>query len=187
MKLVVFGLTISSSWGNGHATLWRGLAAALAREGHELVFFEKDVAYYAAHRDCSAPLGAALRLYGSWPEAEDRALPELRNADAAMVTSYCPDAVSATALLAASQVPVKLFYDMDTPVTVEQALAGQPVEYIGPRGLRDFDVVLSFTGGGALPALRELFGARRTATLYGSVDPDVHRPAAALDRFAADL
>lgn len=24
MKIVVFGLTVSSSWGNGHATLWRG-------------------------------------------------------------------------------------------------------------------------------------------------------------------
>lgn len=30
MKFVIFGLTISSSWGNDHATLWRGL---FPREG----------------------------------------------------------------------------------------------------------------------------------------------------------
>ena len=38
MKLVVFGLTISSSWGNGHATLWRGLQRALAERGWQVTF-----------------------------------------------------------------------------------------------------------------------------------------------------
>ncbi len=51
MKLVIFGLTISSSWGNGHATLWRGLCRALIRRGHSVIFYERDVPYYAAHRD----------------------------------------------------------------------------------------------------------------------------------------
>jgi spore maturation protein CgeB len=50
-KRVVFGLSVSSSWGNGHATLWRGLAQALAEQGHPLVFFERDVPWYARHRD----------------------------------------------------------------------------------------------------------------------------------------
>jgi spore maturation protein CgeB len=84
-------------------------------------------------------------------------------------------------------VPRTVFYDLDTPVTVEQAQAGAPVPYMGPRGLRDFDLVLSFTGGAALDALRDLFGARRTATLYGSVDPSVHSPRTRSERFRGDL
>src|SRR5437764_243294 len=77
MKIVVFGLTISSSWGNGHATLWRGLA--------------------------------------------------------------------------------------------------------------DLDLVLSYTGGGALDALCQELGARRVAPLYGHVDPDWHRPTEPHDVYRADL
>ncbi|MFL5367609.1 MAG: glycosyltransferase [Myxococcales bacterium] len=186
MKLVVFGLTITTSWGNGHATLWRGLAAALARRGHRLEFFERDLPYYAPHRDLlEVPGRGALHLYREWDDRAARA--SLRGADAAIVTSYCPDGPAAAAVVADCEGPVKIFYDMDTPVTVERAQAGLPVEYIGPRGLRDFDVVLSFTGGRALDALRDLFGARRTATLYGSVDPNVHRPADAIARFRGDF
>jgi spore maturation protein CgeB len=186
VKLVVFGLTITTSWGNGHATLWRGLAAALARRGHRLDFFERDLPYYAPHRDLlEVPGGGTLHLYTGWDEREARAA--LRGADTAIVTSYCPDGPAAAAAVADCEGPVKIFYDMDTPVTVERARAGLPVEYIGPRGLRDFDVVLSFTGGGALDALRDLFGARKTATLYGSVDPNVHRPADAIPRFRGDF
>jgi spore maturation protein CgeB len=183
MKLVVFGLSISSSWGNGHATLWRALCASLARQGHEVDFFERDVPWYAAHRDCANPPGARLHSYARWEEIAGTATERLRAADAMIVTSYCPDACAAAGLPA----PLKVFYDMDTPVTVERALEGGEVEYIGPRGLLDYDLVLSFTGGKALPALRRLFGARRTATLYGCVDPRVHAPAPVNPRFAADL
>jgi spore maturation protein CgeB len=66
-------------------------------------------------------------------------------------------------------------------------MAGEPIEYIGPRGLRDFDVVLSFTGGAALSALRGVLGARRTATLYGSVDPESHRPVPPQENYRGDL
>jgi len=180
---VVFGLTMSSSWGNGHATLWRGIARALARRGHRLEFFERDAPWYAAHRDLPELPDGGLHLYGSWEDVLPAARKALRGADAAMVTSYCPDGPPATELIAASPVARKLFYDMDTPVTVESAQAGLAVPYIGPRGLRDFDLVLSFTGGRALDALRDLFGARRTATLYGSVDPAIHRPVRPRERF----
>jgi spore maturation protein CgeB len=187
MRLVVFGLTISSTWGNGHATLWRGIGGALARRGHGLEFFERDVPWYAAHRDLLELAGGQLHLYASWDEALPAARKALRCADAAMVTSYCPDGPAAAGLVADSGVRRTLFYDMDTPVTVESAQGGHPVPYIGPRGLRDFDLVLSFTGGRALEALRELFGAKRTATLYGSVDPGVHSPAAPGERFRGAL
>jgi len=188
MRLAIFGLTVSSSWGNGHATLWRGLQRALAEAGHEVVFFERDVPYYADHRDLSHLPGGELLLYRDWTDVRPRAEREVRDCDAVIVTSYCPDGVAATELLAGSSSrAVKVFYDMDTPVTLEALRAGQPVAYIGPRGLRDFDLVLSYTGGPALAQLQSRLGARRVDTLYGHVDPQVHRPVPALDAYRADL
>jgi spore maturation protein CgeB len=187
VKLVVFGLTISSSWGNGHATLWRGLASGLARLGHSVTFFERDLPYYAPHRDRFDVPGGQLCLYRDWEEALPRARGALAGCDVAMVTSYCPDGAAAGELVASSRAPLKIFYDMDTPVTLERARQGGPVEYVGERGLRDYDLVLSFTGGEALGALRDLLGARRTATLYGSVDPAVHHPVARQENYQSDL
>ena len=149
MRLVIFGLTVSSSWGNGHATLWRGLWRALSARGHEIVFFERDVPYYAEHRDVAGLPGGELVLYRSWDEVLPRAREEARGADAVIVTSYCPDGIAATALMAESANGVKVFYDMDTPVTLENLRAGHSVPYIGARGLHDFDLVLSYTGGAA--------------------------------------
>lgn len=175
MRLVIFGLTISSSWGNGHATLWRGLCNALGRMGHHVTFFERDVPYYAAHRDLHALPRGDLRLYAGWDGVAADARRALEGADAAMVTSYCPDALSAGELVLGSRA-LRVFYDLDTPVTLERLDEGVP--YIGPRGLTDYDLVLSYTGGAALTQLRERLGARRVAPLYGSVDPSAHQPAA---------
>lgn len=187
MKLVVFGLSVSSSWGNGHATLWRGLCAALARRGHRVVFLERDVPYYASHRDLTSLPGGDLVFYDDWPQAAAAAAPHLADADVAMVTSYCPDGVPASQLVLGSRAGLKVFYDLDTPVTLERLAGGQSVEYLGPRGLRDFDLVLSYTGGDSLDALRARLGARRVAPLYGSVDPAVHKPAPVDERYRADL
>ena len=185
MKLVVFGLTISSSWGNGHATLWRGLCRALANAGHTIVFFEKDVPWYAAARDTAAPEGCKLNLYADWREIAARAARELRDADAAIVTSYCPDALAAAEAVHESEA-LSIFYDLDSPVTLA-ALEHGVVPYLGPRGLRDFDLVLSFTGGPALDEFRRLLGARRVFPLYGHVDPQVHSPARPAEAYRADL
>lgn len=186
MKIVVFGLTISSSWGNGHATLWRALAGGLARLGHRLVFFERDVSWYAAHRDAAFIPGGQLHLYDDWAAVRADAARELRDADAALVSSYCPDGADASELVLETSVPVRAFYDMDTPITLARVAAGEPVSYLPRDGLSRFDLVLSFTGGRALDALRERLGARNVAPLYGSVDPDVHGPVPPNSAFAAD-
>ena len=176
MKLAIFGLTISSSWGNGHATLWRGLCRCLSEQGHRVVFFEHDVPYYAGARDLyEMPGGDELVLYQSWHDIVRRAEREIDDSDVAIVTSYCPDAIPATELILGSRA-LSVFYDLDTPVTLSRRARGEVNFYIGPRGLADFDLVLSYTGGGALDALREELGARFVAPLYGHVDPDVHRP-----------
>ena len=178
MKIVIFGLAVSSSWGNGHAALWRGLIGALLAAGHRVVFFERDVPYYREHRDLwELPDGGELALYPDWPAALPHMRAALAGADVGMVTSYCPDALAATRLLQDSTAAVRCFYDLDTPVTLARLEAGEAVDYIGVDGLGAFDLVLSYTGGGALEALRSRLGARRVVPIYGSVDPALHRPA----------
>ncbi len=188
MRLAVFGLTVSSSWGNGHATLWRGLIAALGQAGHHVTFFERDVSYYAQNRDLTE-LGphATLVLYADWAEVAAHAQRAADSADAAIVTSFCPDALPATALVLCSRAALRCFYDLDTPVTLERLAADQSVPYVGADGLAGFDLVLSYTGGGALDALRNRLGARRAEALYGWADPGVYRPVPPLPRYVADL
>jgi spore maturation protein CgeB len=186
VKIVIFGLSVSSSWGNGHATLWRGLIGALARRGWRVVFFERDLPFYAGARDLDHLEGGELVFYSDWAEAERRALRELRDADVGMVTSYCPDALAATELVEASA-GLRIFYDLDTPVTLDALGRGDTPAYIGPRGLADFDLVLSYTGGEALAGLRDRLGAKRAVPLFGHVDPRVHRPAPARADFAGGL
>jgi spore maturation protein CgeB len=187
MKLVIFGLSVSSSWGNGHATLWRGLIRALASLGHRVVFYERDVPYYAEHRDLTALPAGELRLYSNWEAVRQRARADVEDADVAMVTSYCPDGLAATELLCCSSGGLRVFYDLDTPVTLERLRTGDAVPYIGAQGLGDFDLVLSYTGGSALAELGQRLGARRVLPLYGSVDPQVHYPVAPADQYLADL
>ncbi|HJU15594.1 MAG TPA: glycosyltransferase [Stellaceae bacterium] len=194
MKLIVFGLAVSSSWGNGHAVLWRALIRALAARGHSTWFFERDVPYYAQHRDLTELAGGRLVLYRDWADIQPEAERAVSEADAAIVTSYCPDALAAGEVSEGAR-SLRVFYDLDTPVTLARLAAGEPVSYIGPAGLAGFDLVLSYTGGGAVTALQQRLGARRVVPLYGSVDPDQYRPVQArgpraalsyLGTFAAD-
>jgi spore maturation protein CgeB len=187
MKLVIFGLSVSSSWGNGHATLWRGLIRALSRLGHKVVFYERDVPYYAEHRDLSDLPDGQLRLYSQWQHAAGPASADLADADVGIVTSYCPDGIAAADLVLSSSTALSVFYDLDTPVTLERLRAGLPVPYIGPAGLAEFDLVLSYTGGAALTELEQCLGAKRVLPLYGSVDPAVHYPVPPVARYRADL
>ncbi len=188
MKIVVFGLSISSSWGNGHATLWRGLCRALAALGHQVVFFEKDVPYYAATRDLTAlPGGGRLRLYQNFDNIRLDASRLTDGADLAIATSFCPDGPAACALICESRAAIKAFYDLDTPVTLHRLADGGAVPYLPKAGLGAFDLVLSYTGGRALTELRDRLGARRVAPLYGWVDPEAHHPVLPQAGLRADL
>lgn len=187
MHLVIFGLTISSSWGNGHATLWRALVKALARRRHTVTFFERHLSYYASSRDNWAPPpGVRVRCYPSLDEISAEAMQELNSADLALFTSYCPDGPAASQLILESRAMIKAFYDLDTPVTLDAAQRG-PVPYLPERGLGDFDLVLSYTGGRALAELTTRLGARYVAPLYGSADPEAHRPVEPMKRFRGIL
>jgi len=188
VKIVIFGLTISSSWGNGHATLWRGLCKNLVQLGHQVVFFERDVPYYAGTRDFSELPGGRLELYPNWDEIKSRAWAEILEADAALITSYCADAIEATRLTLDQNRALRVFYDLDTPVTLARLRDGEAVPYICPEGLKDFDLVLSFTGGALVfGEFERLLGARRIEPLYGHADPDIYRPAASQPHYHAGL
>jgi spore maturation protein CgeB len=187
MKIAIFGLTVSSSWGNGHATLWRALLRSLSSMGHQTVFFERDVPYYAKTRDLHRGEGYELVLYDEWSSVEARARRELANADVAMVTSYCPDATQASDLVLSAKHLLRVFYDLDTPVTLERLARGEDVDYIPRDGLGGFDLVLSYTGGHALRDLQQLLGAKKAVPLYGSVDAASHRPVEPDAKYSADL
>ncbi len=187
MKIVVFGLSISSAWGNGHATLLRGLFSALYERGHEVHFFERDTPYYAAHRDAVEFPFVKLHLYDDWAAAAHIARCELAAADVGMVTSYCADGASACELVLNANLPRSVFYDMDTPVTLSRLERGEAVPYLPARGLRDFDLVLSYTGGRALDDLKSKLGAHSIATLYGWVDPDHYYRVPPVSAYQADL
>lgn len=187
MRMAIFGLTVTSSWGNGHATLWRGLIRGLAGLGWTIDFFERDVPYYAGARDLDRLEGGNVVLYPNWEEIRRAAASVVRHADVVVVTSYCSDAVEAARLAHESCPGLTVFYDLDTPVTLACIERGDHPAYFGPEGLRDFDLVLSYTGGPAIDALKTTLGARRVLPLYGHVDPKHHRPAPPRAEFVADL
>ncbi len=186
MKISVFGLTISSSWGNGHATPWRAILRALARRGCQVTFYEKDVEFYALRRDLASPEYCRLVFYQDWDTIRTTAVAEARSADAVIVTSYCPEGARIADEVLELGRPLRVYYDMDTPVTLKSLAAG-PVDYLRRSQMAQFDLYLSFVGGPLLRALEEEYGVRRARPLYGCVDPATYRRVASLGEFECDL
>jgi spore maturation protein CgeB len=172
--LVVFGLTVSSSWGNAHAKLWRGLARALAKLGVRVTFFERHQSQYADARDGVTFPGLDLVLYDSWAAVESTARSAVLGADAAIVTSQCPDGPEAADLVR-GRGRFAVFYDLDTPTTLG-SLDGPPAPYLPRDGMIGFDLVLSATGGPALDLLARRLGADPVWPLYTCVDPEEYQP-----------
>jgi spore maturation protein CgeB len=174
MKLVVLGLSLSSSWGNGHATTFRALLKAFAARGHEVTFLERDVPWYAGHRDCPDPDYCRLELYRDLDDLK-RWAPEIAAADAVMVGSYVPDGVAVGRYVQAAARGTTAFYDIDTPVTLAKLARGDH-EYLEPALIPGYDVYLSFTGGPTLDLLEQRYGSPAARPLYCSVDDAAYRP-----------
>lgn len=169
MKIVICGLSVTSSWGNGHATTYRALTRALRARGHQIVFFERDVEWYGSNRDMRPPF-CRVHLYEQWQDVVGLLRRELADADVAMVGSFCPDGVQAIEEALDSPAGVKAFYDIDTPITVSKLRAGD-AEYLRRDQVPEFDIYFSFTGGRMLHELQSRFGAKRAVPLYCSFDP----------------
>jgi spore maturation protein CgeB len=187
VKIVIFGLSITSSWGNGHATTFRALARALHERRHQIVFYEKDVEWYASNRDLPAPPFCKVQLYEDWAAIRKSVANDLEDADVAMVGSYFSDGLAAIDELLNSSVPVKTFYDIDTPITVSQLRENGRTDYLRADQIPGFDVYFSFTGGPMLNEIETRFGARRAVPLYCSFDPDEYRKFGVNQRFVCDL
>lgn len=186
MNITIFGLTLSSSWGNGHATPYRAIVRALHRGGHRVSFFEKDVDYYARRRDFAACPYCDLTLYTSWGDIRARALRQAAASDAVIVASYCPDGACIADELLQLAYPLRVFYDLDTPITL-QSLGAADLPYLRRDQIPAFDLYLSFTGGRILRELEQTWGARMARALYGCVDPDIHGRVAARQQFRCAL
>jgi spore maturation protein CgeB len=175
LDVVFLGLSITSSWGNGHATTYRALTRALTAAGHRVSFLERDVPWYASSRDLAAPPFCRVALYRGLPELRDRHAAAIRRADLVVVGSYVPEGREVARWVQRLARGVTAFYDIDTPVTVAGLLRGD-CEYLARELVPGFDLYLSFTGGPMLARIERQLGARAARPLYCSADPEVHRP-----------
>ncbi len=175
MNIVILGLSITSTWGNGHATSYRSLLRAVSNRGHEVLFLERDVEWYASHRDMAKPDFCELGLYKDLPDLKSRFRREIHSADLVILGSYVPEGVAvAKFIFQNAQSPVT-FYDLDTPVTVAKLRIGD-LEYLSPELVSRFHLYLSFTGGPLLDELRTEFGVQLARPLYCTADFGVYYP-----------
>ena len=177
LDLVFIGLTLSSAWGNGHATTYRSLLKGLARRGHRISFLERDRPWYAAHRDLAEPDYCELALYSSTAELYQRHAQCVARADAVIVGSYVDDGIRVLDWVFDTAQGLSAFYDIDTPVTLASLAAGE-CEYLQRDQIPELDLLLSFSGGPTLQYLETQLGARCAQPLYCSVDVDEYQPCA---------
>jgi len=182
MKLVVLGLSLSSSWGNGHATTFRALLKAFAARGHDILFLERDVPWYRDNRDIADPDYCALHFYSDLAGLEDWSS-EIADADAVMVGSYVPEGVAVGRLVQKWARGITAFYDIDTPVTLAKLARGD-FEYLSPEMIPGYDLYFSFTGGPTLRHIEDAYGSPAARALYCSVDSDAYRPLGHAEKWA---
>jgi spore maturation protein CgeB len=184
MRIAILGLSITSSWGNGHATNYRALVRELAERGHDVVFLERDVPWYAAHRDLPDPPFGRTLLYESLDELREEHEQEVAGAELVVIGSYVPDGAAVAAWALDATDGVVAFYDIDTPVTIAALAAGE-CEYLTADIVPRFDAYLSFTGGPMLDRLQYELGARRAVAFHCFVDPRAYSPVDREERWAA--
>jgi spore maturation protein CgeB len=186
VKIVICGLAITSSWGNGHATTYRALVRALRARGHKVVFFERDLEWYASNRDMPEPPFCRVHIYDRWEDVRPLLRHELADADVAIVGSYFRDGTAAVSEVLDSTASVKAFYDIDTPITISKLQASDE-EYLRRDQVPGFDIYFSFTGGPVLREIESKFGARRAVPLYCSFDPGRYRLCEMDPKYKCDL
>lgn len=173
MRIVFLGLSITSSWGNGHATTYRALCRELAARGHDVLFLERDVPWYAEHRDQREFGRVTVKLYSDLDELRDRHAADVRDADAVIVGSFVPEGIAVGEWVLLTANGLTAFYDIDTPVTLAKLARGE-ADYISAALIRRYDCYFSFTGGPTLTRLQHDYGAPAARPLYCSVDPALY-------------
>jgi spore maturation protein CgeB len=182
MRIVLLGLSVTSAWGNGHATNYRALMCELDARGHDVMFLERDVPWYAANRDLPEPPWGRSHLYSSVRELRTRFADDIREAGLTVVGSYVPDGIAVGEWVCDTARGTTAFYDIDTPVTLAR-LDRDDCAYLSRALIPRYDLYLSFTGGPTLERLERIYGARHACAFYCLVDPDRHRPREAETRW----
>lgn len=175
MDIVILGLSITSSWGNGHATTYRALVRHLASREHRVLFLERELPWYRDNRDMPHPPGAQTEIYDSVAELKQRFVAPVRDADLVIVGSYVPEGIEVGEWVTDVARGVTAFYDIDTPVTLAK-LSNGGADYLSKALIPRYDLYLSFTGGPTLERLEREFGANMARALYCSVDPEHYAP-----------
>jgi spore maturation protein CgeB len=175
LNIAILGLSITSSWGNGHATTFRGLVRELNKKGHKITFLERDVPWYASNRDLPQPPFCQTVLYSSVDELKESYGEIIRSADLVIVGSYVPEGVAVGRLVTSLTGGVTAFYDIDTPVTLAKLERGD-FEYLHPDQISEYDLYLSFTGGPTLQRIERQFGSPMARAFYCSFDPELYFP-----------
>jgi spore maturation protein CgeB len=175
LQIVILGLSITSSWGNGHATTYRGLVRALDQRGHDVLFLERDVPWYEHNRDMPKPPFGRLALYPDLAELKHCYEEAIREADLVIVGSYVPEGVAVGDWVIQTARGMVAFYDIDTPVTLAKLRRGD-FEYLEPRQIADYDLYLSFAGGPILDHLEREYASPAARPFYCSVDPMLYYP-----------
>jgi spore maturation protein CgeB len=176
MKIVILGLSITSSWGNGHATTYRSFVKGLGRRGHDVLFLERDVPWYASNRDMPDPDFCKVKLYESVSQLKDNYHDIIEDAALVMIGSYVTEGIEVSEWVLSTATGVKAFYDIDTPVTLSK-LKSKTCQYISPKQIPLFDLYLSFTAGPCLDIFQDEFGSPAARKFYCSVDPELYHPA----------
>ncbi|WP_024511275.1 glycosyltransferase [Bradyrhizobium sp. ARR65] len=174
LKIVVIGLSVTSSWGNGHATTYRALLEALARRGHRVTFLERDMPWYRNNRDLTKPSSWTVRLYQHLQDMPRLFGPLIRDANLVIIGSYVPDGIAIAEWVTAHTQGLTAFYDIDTPVTLAGLDDG--LEYISAAMIPRFDLYLSFSGGPVPGMIEDVYGSPMARTLYCSADLALYRP-----------
>lgn len=175
MKIVILGLSITSAWGNGHATTYRGVVRELTNLGHDVLFLERDQPWYADNRDLPNPSFCRTELYTSVRDLQARFEKDVREADCVIVGSYVPEGVTVGEWVTKTARGATAFYDIDTPVTLAK-LERKQHEYLSPQLIERYDLYLSFTGGPTLERLQDEYGSPQAHAFYCSVDPSLYYP-----------
>lgn len=181
LDIVVLGLSLSSSWGNGHAVTYRALLKALAQRGHRILFLEREKPWYAVHRDLNNPAYCRLEFYKDFEDLK-RFSDRVGNADLVMVGSYVPEGRRVGEWAQRTAGGIVAFYDIDTPVTLANLAVGK-ADYLSSNQISDYDIYFTFTGGPTLDLLRDQHGAPIAAPLYCSADLDLYRPVSSPKRW----
>ncbi len=175
LRIVILGLSITSSWGNGHATTYRGLVRELVARGHKVLFLERDVEWYASNRDLPQPPQGRTVLYRDLAELTRRFTSNVAEADLVIVGSFVPEGTAVGEWVVNHAGGVTAFYDIDTPVTLARLARGEEA-YLSRALIPRYQLYLSFTGGPTLRRLEEEFGSPLARPLYCSVDPSLYYP-----------